>query len=117
MSNMLTRMVDEILSIAKDIPLRLKQNRKYSSSLDDFEFYTFEQTWATTNIFYGIGGDGMTVARTYVFVPKTREDDCFVYFAGRFAYQVPYSDKFMEDVIQQWVEPATKSSKYLAEVR
>jgi len=36
-----------------------------------------------------------------------------VYFGGRFAYAVPYSQIFIEDVRSGQVEPVYKKGKYL----
>lgn len=50
----------------------------------------------------------MTTANTYLFVPQSTEEKCYVYFAGRFAYKMPYSKEFMEDVLReewsQWLK-------------
>ena len=114
MSNKLTRMAREILAIEADLPYRFDYSDNSNPTLDDFELYTFEQTWGSTALgFGGVGGQVMTLARTYVFIPIGVHQKCFVYFAGRFAYAVDYSDKFMEDVLNCNVASVAKSGKYI----
>lgn len=81
----------------------------------DYELKTFEQLWGNTSGgFEGVGGSAMTVQRTYVFIPKHDKDDmCLVFFGGSFAYAVPYSDKFMEDVKNENVSGKSGYRKYL----
>lgn len=113
MSNKLTKMAREILAIEADLPYRFDYSDKSNPTLDDFELHTFEQTWASTALgFGGIGGQAMTSARTYVFIPIGINQKCFVYFAGRFAYAVDYSDKFMKDVLGCNVASVYESGKY-----
>lgn len=115
MSNKLTEMAREILNIEADLPYRLNYGGDLNPTLDDFELYTFEQTWASTALgFDGIGGQAMTSARTYVFIPMSVNQKCFVYFAGRFAYAVNYSEKFMEDVSKCNMAAVYESGKYKA---
>ena len=54
----------------------------------------------------------MTSARTYVFIPMSINQKCFVYFAGRFAYAVDYSEKFMKDVLGGNMAAVYESGKY-----
>lgn len=114
MSNKLTQMAREILSIEADLPYRFDYNETPHPTLDDFDLYTFEQMWGSTALgFGGIGGSAMTSARTYVFVPVSCNQKCFVYFAGRFAYAVNYSEKFMEDVRKGNMESVARAGKYV----
>ena len=113
MSNKLTRMAREILAIEADLPYRFDYSDNSNPTLDDFELHTFEQTWGSTALgFGGVGGQAMTSATTYVFIPIVINQKCFVYFADRFAYAVDYSDKFMEDVLNCNVASVAKSGKY-----
>lgn len=113
MSNKLTQMAREILSIESDLPFRFDYNDK--ATVDDFELYTFEQIWGSTALgFGGIGGQAMTSARTYVFVPVTCNQKCFVYFGGRFAYIADYCEEFKEDIRKQRMEPVSRAGKYKA---
>ena len=113
MSNKLTEMARELLAIEADLPFRFKYKEKPYPTIDDFELYTFEQVWGSTALgFGGVGGQAMTSARTYVFIPIACNQKCFVYFAGRFAYAVDYSEKFMEDVLAGNMESVAGSSKY-----
>ena len=113
MSNKLTEMAKELLIIEADLPFRFEYKEKPYPTIDDFELYTFEQVWSSTALgFGGIGGQAMTSARTYVFIPITCNQKCFVYFAGRFAYAVDYSEKFMEDVLNNNMAAVYESGKY-----
>jgi len=113
MSNKLTQMARELLEIECDLPFRLDYTENPRPSIDDFELYTFTQTWGSTALgFGGIGGQAMTAARTYVLIPMNCDQECFVYFAGRFAYAVPYSEVFWQDVAAQRMEPVGRSGKY-----
>ena len=108
----LTHMAMELLKINEDLPYRFKN---VYTKVADFEMYDFEQTWGSTSLgFSGIGGSALTSARTYVFVPAQCEEDCFVYFAGRFAYSVPYSSKFIEDVAKGNVAAQHEKGKYIS---
>jgi hypothetical protein len=121
MSNKLTQIAKEILIIESDIRFRLNYDRSksdYYVSVDDFDMYTFEQIWGTTSLgFSGVGGSAITEARTYVFIPRIDNQPCIVYFAGQFAYAVPYSKVFMEDVKNHNMEPQYKIYKYKATVQ
>ena len=113
MSNKLTAMAREILAIEADLPYRLDYSDNLDPTLDDFALHTFEQTWGSTALgFGGIGGQVMTSARTYVFIPMGVNQKCFVYFAGKFAYAVDYSEKFMEDVLKGNVASVSEAGKY-----
>jgi hypothetical protein len=121
MSNKLTQIAKEILIIESDIRFRLNYDRSksdYYVSVDDFDMYTFKHTWGTTSLgFSGVGGSAITEARTYVFIPRIDNQPCIVYFAGQFAYAVPYSKVFMEDVKNHNMEPQYKIYKYKATVQ
>lgn len=114
MSNKLVNMAREILAIEADLPFRLDYTKSPRPSIDDFELYTFTQTWESTALgFGGIGGCAFTEARTYVFVPVTCEQKCFVYFAGRFAYKADYCDALKEDLRKCRMEPLARAGKYV----
>lgn len=114
MSNKLTRTARELLLIDEDLPNRFCYDKKPYPTLDDFELCIFEQVWGSTALgFGGVGGQTMTSARTYVFVPESCDERCFVYFGGRFAYAVPYSREFMEDVVKGKMEPVYRAGKYM----
>ena len=113
MSNKLTEMAKELLIIEADLPFRFEYKEKPYPTINDFELYTFEQVWGSTALgFGGIGGQAMTSARTYVFIPIHCNQKCFVYFAGRYAYAADYSEKFMKDVLGSNMESVAGSSKY-----
>ena len=113
MSNNLTEMAREILAIEANLPYRFDYSDQSHPTVKDFELHTFEQTWGSTALgFGGIGGQAMTSARTYVFIPMSINQKCFVYFAGRFAYAVDYSEKFMKDVLGGNMAAVYESGKY-----
>lgn len=113
MPNKLTQIALDILKIESDLPCRFNYNEIPYPTLDDFEMFTFEQVWGSTALgFGGIGGQAMTSARTYVFVPVNCNQKCFVYFAGRFAYAVDYSQEFMNDVASGNMPSVARSVKY-----
>lgn len=115
MRNKLIDMVREILAIENDLPYRFDFTKE-NPSFDDFDLEIFDQTWSSTALgFGGIGGQAITTARTYVFLPVTCEQKCFVYFAGKFAYAIPWSEKFLADVRSRNVASVCGSAKYLRE--
>lgn len=114
----LITMAQEILSVKQTYPRHIdykdlqKRSIKYIRE-DDFDIHIFEQMWGNTSGgFEGIGGSAMTVQNTYVLIPKNFEHDCLVFFAGRFAYKVPYSEKFMDDVLNRSILGKSNYSKY-----
>ena len=116
MSNQLTRTARCLLAIEEDISYRFNKHGK--TRVDDFEMYTFEQMWSNTTCgFGGIGGQAFTSCRTYVFIPQVDGEDCFVYFGGRFAYKVPYSQVFMDDVSKQRMAAVSEKGKYMVDNR
>lgn len=111
-SNQLVGMAREILAIEADLPYRLDYTEE-RPTIDDFELYTFNQMWGSTALgFGGIGGQAMTNARTYVFVPITCNQKCFVYFAGKFAYQAEWCEAFKEDLRNQNMASVMQRVKY-----
>ena len=112
MANKLTQIAREILEIEEDLQYRL-QCLKGSASIDDFEMHTFEQVWRSTALgFGGIGEQTFTTARTYVFIPQNDREECFVYFAGRFAYMVDWCSEFSDDVYLGKMPSVTRAEKY-----
>lgn len=111
-SNQLVGIAREVLAIEADLPYRLDYSVE-RPTIDDFELYTFNQTWGSTTLgFGGVGGQAITQARTYVFVPVTCNQKCFVYFAGRFAYEVDYCQNLIEDIRNQNMAPVDMVGKY-----
>ena len=114
MSDMLIGLAREALAIEEDIQYRVNNPHNPRLFYDGFDMIIFDQTWGSTALgFGGIGGDAMTQARTYVFIPMVDGEDCIVYFAGRFAYKAPYSSVFAEDVRRQMMEPVYRAGKYI----
>jgi hypothetical protein len=96
----LRNMARELLLIEEDFRSHLTD----SKNDDDygFELHTFEQHWGnTTGGFEGFGGAAITTQNTYVIIPRYRDDDCLVYFGEKYAYSVPVSHKFLEDVMDK----------------
>lgn len=116
MQSTIITMARELLAIDADLPSHFDY-RSYPDerpTADDFELYTFTQTWGSTALgFSGIGGQSMTQARTYVFIPQFVHQNCFVYFGSRFAYAIPYSEMFFEDVKKQNIASVSRRGKYL----
>lgn len=121
MSNKFTDLAIEILLIEKDIPYRIdysKEEPLYRFNINDFSIFIFEQLWESSALGFNnqCGCAVLTWANTCVLIPNQCNQDCFVYFAGRFAYSVPYSDEFGDDVINYRVAGVRDISKYLKEV-
>ena len=115
-SNQLVGMAREILAIEADMPYRLDYTEE-RPTIDDFELYTFNQTWGSTALgFGGIGGQAMTQARTYVFVPVTCNQKCLVYFAGRFAYKADWCENFREDIRNHNMAEVNRAGRYVEKV-
>ena len=111
-SNQLVGMAREILAIEADLPYRLDYSEE-RPTIDDFELYTFNQTWGSTALgFGGVGVQAITEARTYVFVPMNCNQKCFVYFAGRFAYKADWCEAIWEDIKNQNMAEVIRAGKY-----
>lgn len=111
-SNKLTQMARELLNIEADLPFRFDYSTE-RPTIDDFELHTFNQTWGSTALgFGGFGGQAITEARTYVFVPINCNQQCFVYFGSRFAYRVDWCEALRDDIYNQQVEPVNRAGKY-----
>lgn len=107
----LTKMARELLAIDEDLLFRFKD--PYHTRVDDFELHTFEQAWADTTCgFGGYGGQAITTARTYVFVPVSVDEKCYVYIGGSFAYSCEWSEIFRNDLMNQNVAGRIHASKY-----
>lgn len=108
----LVEIAQELLTIHMDFPFRLKHPMQYN--IGDFEMETFTQTWGNTSCgFEGIGGNAISSQRTYVFIPVTADENCFVYFGGRFGYEVSYSQDFIKDVYDRNIAGVKHKNKYL----
>ena len=116
MANKLTKIAKEMLLIEEDLPFRFDQENNFNGEktyIDDFDIYVFPQTWGSTSLgFGGIGGQMMTEANTCVLISMGPDPNCYVYFAGRFAYKVPYSREFLDDVAKCRVAPVNQKYKY-----
>lgn len=112
MNNMLVDMTKELLSIESDLPYRFDYSIE-RPTIDDFKLHTFTQVWGSTALgFSGFGGQAITEARTYVFVPISCNQKCFIYFGSRFAYEADYCDALKEDIGNHQMEPVIKAGKY-----
>ena len=109
----LVSMARELLSIHEEFPMHLRDWDKHTVA--DFEMETFCQLWGSTSGgFEGIGGCAMTTQRTYVFIPLVEDEDCQVYFGGRFAYSVPPIDLFIQDVKNKQVKGVHHKDEYFS---
>ena len=118
MKNNITKMAKELLMISEDIEFRFDYSKEPEKernllSVNDFEICIFEQTWGSTCLgFGGVGGQAMTAANTYVFVPVMCNQDCFVYFGGRFAYSCPWCEDVKEDILGHCMKSVAQSGRY-----
>lgn len=112
----LTQMALELLQINENFCCYVQEPIK--TKVSDFELHTFMQVWgSTTGGFGGIGWQAMTTQRTYVFIPLTNaKEKCLVFFGSKFAYAVPESREFYEDVKNEQVESVNRKGKYLKEI-
>ena len=62
-----------------------------------------------------MGGQAITTARTYVFVPVSVDERCYVYIGGRFAYSCEWSEVLAEDLREHSMAGKTRASKYSVE--
>lgn len=112
-SNQLVGIAREVLAIEADLPYRLDYSEE-RPTIDDFELFTFKQMWGSTALgFGGIGGQAMTEARTYVFVPVTCNQKCFIYFGGRFAYKADYCENLKDDIRSMNMAPVNRAGRYV----
>ena len=115
MSSKIVKTAVQLLLIEDDLKFRLDYTNE-NPTVDDFSLYAFEQVWGSTALGFGcMGGQQMTSAMTFVFVPECCNQDCFVYFGNRFAYHVPYSDKLREDLKAHSMASVARSGKYRKE--
>lgn len=107
-------MARELLAIDEDLPFRLGGDARRISS-DDFVIHTFTQAWGSTALgFGGMGGQAITEVNTYVLEPVAPNapdyKTCHVYFAGRYAYSVPYGTQFCVDLVSQNMAPVSEAA-------
>lgn len=55
----------------------------------------------------------ITTARTYVFVPVSADERCYVYIGGRFSYSCEWSEVFKQDLMNQNVAGRIHAGKYV----
>ena len=90
MPNNLTQMAKDILQIESDLPYRFnyKDYPQEHPTVNDFDIYIFQQIWGSTALgFGGIGGQAMTSAYTYVFIPVNSSSCAFRNFRPCFNHQ------------------------------
>lgn len=108
----LTNIAIEVLQINDDWFNHVSDIRKIR--LDDFQLHMFEQTWGNTSGgFEGMGGSAMTNQNTYILYPLKDSEDAIVYFGGVFAYKVPISNLFSDDVRRGAIAGKRSYGKYL----
>ena len=111
MKDSLQRIAEEANLIREDLPKRFLQK---DTKITDFDVHMFGQTWGSTALgFPGCGGQMMTRANTWVFIPELDGEDCLVYFGGSFAYAVPWSRVFQTDVLNGHMVSVRERGKYL----
>ena len=75
--------------------------------------YSHPQMYGSTaGPFGGMGGCAMTTMQVFVFIPRGRDENIFVYVNGRHLYDLPYNREFVEDAILRRNVP-DKPTKYL----
>ena len=110
----LTKMAMQLLQIDEDLPFRLDYSTGERPTINDFEIHTFEQIWGDTSCgFGGMAGQTITAANTYVFVPVSVNQKCFVYFGSRFAYAADPVPEFFNDLKCTHMAPVYQKAKYL----
>lgn len=118
MSNKIIHIAKDLLNINDDLEFRLDYKRDPKATIDEFEVHIFEQVWGSTALgFGGIGGQSITAAYTYVFVPQCCDQNCFVYFDGSFAYEAEYNSIFKEDLLNRNMKPCNQAGKYRKEYK
>lgn len=109
----LPNIAEELNKISEDLKKRLNGTGLKEG---DFELYNFTQNWGSTALgFDGFGGQVLTSAMTYVFIPESGKGNCFVYFGSDYAYTVPFSNIFFQDVIERNVAAQWERKIYLVE--
>ena len=106
----LTRIARELLDIREDIQMRTN-----GYSIDDVDaIEIFEQMWGSTALgFGGMGGQAMTSAMTYVVIPEYADGPAYVYFGGRFAYEVKnFNERFKEDIRKGRMASVAERGRY-----
>lgn len=100
----ITKFARELLEVIEDIYRR--------TQCIDGDFYDFDQMWASTALgFDGFGGSAMTIARTYVFIPRGYKK-AYVYFGSEFAYECDVNEQFEEDLRNHNIAAVRNSGKY-----
>lgn len=103
----------ELLAIHEEFPYHLINAKNHS--IADFEMETFVQMWGNTSGgFESMGGCAMTSQRTFVFLPVVDGEACQVYFGGAYAYSVPLTDMFLNDVRNRSIKGQKHRSVYFS---
>jgi len=102
----LLKVAKELIGVAADL------RDRFGIYYAEGELYDFDQTWGSTALGFGcIGGQAITKARTYVFIPY-EEERAYVYFGGIFAYKVPINNRFREDLMRRNMASVVGSGVY-----
>lgn len=104
-----------ILKISREL-IEIAEYLQSKGVPTDGNLYDFNQLWGSTALgFGGMGGQMMTTARTYVFIPRNIEQ-AYVFFGGTFAYATKYgsklNDRFWEDVKNCQMASVAESGRY-----
>lgn len=107
MANLL-KITQELISVVMDL------RDRFGIYYAEGDLYDFDQIWASTALgFGGMGGQAITIARTYVFVLDEKVyNTAYVYFAGMFAYKVPINKRFEEDLRNHRMASVAESVRY-----
>jgi hypothetical protein len=103
---------EDLKKVIEDSTKRFKENDSTFGPLDEVEIEIWMQTWGSTALgFGGIGGQCITSAYTFLAWDKYRQN-CLVYFAGRFAYQVKnVNDAFRKAYTERRMPSIREASK------
>lgn len=103
----------KLLKMARDLLSIIEFLRdNYGIYYTEGDLYDFDQLWGSTALgFGGCGGQMMTWARTYVFIPRWIEE-AYVFFGDRFAYKTTMNDRFWKDVKNCQMASVVESGRY-----
>lgn len=117
----LTSMAKDLLIIDEDFHFRSRDKLHKFIEQDYYDLYVFDQWWPDTTCgFGGIGGQAFTQRTVYAFVPKaenlaypvSEQPEAIVYIGDRFAYKVPKSKVFMDDINRRYIRPVYDKQVY-----
>lgn len=92
----LVEMAEELLEIESDW-------QRYGFAKENYELMTFKQIWSDTSGGFQstIAQDALVTQRTYVLFSYDKVMPHFVYFDGKYAYNVAYGDETFENDVEE----------------